>query len=145
MLEGVEWKQIRSAFIRARGARTQGAIAKAGGLYQSDISKLEANDNLGPAVETFVKAIEGLGISVSSFFAAIEGVISGTEKAGVVGGADSSLRRQDDTLDRRALRADLLHDIGTAIIASAGDIVHEAAAAHRRAPHRGTKSRRPGR
>lgn len=74
MLLGVEWKQIRAAFIRARGARKQDEIATAGGLHQSAISKLEANDNRGPAVETFVKAIQGLGMSPSAFFARIEGV-----------------------------------------------------------------------
>lgn len=74
MLANVEWKVIRSAFIRARGTRKQAEIAKAGDVYQSDISKLESNDNLGPAVETFVKAVEGLGMTVSSFFANIEHV-----------------------------------------------------------------------
>jgi transcriptional regulator with XRE-family HTH domain len=70
--EVVEWKVIRSAFIKARGRRTQGDIATAGGLHQSSISKLESNDKLGPAVEVFVKAIEGLGVKPSVFFAAIE-------------------------------------------------------------------------
>jgi transcriptional regulator with XRE-family HTH domain len=74
MLLVVEWKQIRAAFIRARGARNQDEIATASGLHQSAISKLESNDNLGPAVETFVKAIQGLGMSPSAFFARIEGV-----------------------------------------------------------------------
>lgn len=68
----VEWKVIRSAFIKARGRRTQGDIATAGGLHQSSISKLESNDKLGPAVEVFVKAVEGLGVKPSVFFAAIE-------------------------------------------------------------------------
>lgn len=72
ILEGVEWKTIRSAFVRLRGTRTQAQIAKAGDLYQSDISKLESNDNLGPVVETFVKAVAGLGMTVSEFFRQIE-------------------------------------------------------------------------
>jgi hypothetical protein len=68
----VDWKVIRSAFIRARGGRRQEDIAKEGRLHQSAISKLEANDNLGPAVEVFTKAIEGLGMPVSEFFLQIE-------------------------------------------------------------------------
>jgi len=68
----VDWTAIRSEFIRQRGTRNQGAIAEAGGLHQSAISKLESNDKLGPAVETFVRAIQGLGVSVSEFFAEIE-------------------------------------------------------------------------
>lgn len=68
----VTWAQIRSAFIRARGTRKQQDVARAAGLYQSHISKLEANDKLGPAVEVFVKAVEGLGMPVSQFFAQIE-------------------------------------------------------------------------
>ena len=69
---GVEWKLIRAAFIRARGTRIQEDIAKAGGLYQSAVSKLENNDQLGPAVGVFVKAIQGLGLKPSEFFAEIE-------------------------------------------------------------------------
>lgn len=68
----VEWKVIRAAFIRARGRRKQEEIAQAGGLYQSAISKLESNDKLGPAVEVFIKAIEGLGMRPSQFFAELE-------------------------------------------------------------------------
>lgn len=71
-VSAVEWKAIRSAFIKARGSRNQDEIAKAGGLYQSHISKLESNDKLGPAVEVFVKAIEGLGMRPSQFFAELE-------------------------------------------------------------------------
>lgn len=74
ILNTVDWKTIRSEFIRRRGARTQAEIAGAGKLRQNAISKLESNDNLGPAVGTFVNAVEGLGIRVSEFFAAIEGL-----------------------------------------------------------------------
>lgn len=68
----MDWATIRSAFIRLRGARTQQEIADAGQLRQSHISKLESNDNLGPAVGTFVKAVQGLGVSVSDFFRQLE-------------------------------------------------------------------------
>jgi transcriptional regulator with XRE-family HTH domain len=68
----VDWKVIRAAFVRARGRRKQAVIAKAGGLHQSAISKLESNDNLGPAVEIFIKAVEGLGLTPSAFFAELE-------------------------------------------------------------------------
>lgn len=71
-LSGVEWKEIRSAFIRARGKRRQHAIAAAAGLAQGDISKIENNDLLGPTVGTFIKAVEGLGLKPSEFFASLE-------------------------------------------------------------------------
>jgi transcriptional regulator with XRE-family HTH domain len=72
ILPRMDWVAIRSAFIRLRGSRTQQEIAVAGDLYQSDISKLESNDNLGPAVETFVRAVQGLGMPVSDFFRQLE-------------------------------------------------------------------------
>ena len=69
----MDWHTIRSAFIKARGSRTQEDIAaNVKGLTQGAIAKLESNDNLGPTVGTFIKAVEGLGIPVSSFFAEIE-------------------------------------------------------------------------
>jgi transcriptional regulator with XRE-family HTH domain len=80
----VEWKTIRAEYERAyRAAKLHGAsqssIALAGGLVGPDgrpkqnvISKILANDGLGPQVETFVHAVEGLGISVSRFFALVE-------------------------------------------------------------------------
>lgn len=74
ILAVVEWHTIRAAFIRERGTRTQAEIAEPVGLKQNAISKLEANDNLGPAVGTFVKAVLGLGMPVSKFFAQIEGL-----------------------------------------------------------------------
>ena len=74
IVTAVDWKTIRSAFIRTRGRRTQAEIAKAGDLLQPAISKLESNDSLGPAVGTFVKAVKGLGVPVSEFFRQIEGL-----------------------------------------------------------------------
>lgn len=67
----VEWKVIRKHFVQVRKALelNQHDIQ---GVPQPLISKLETNDNLGPQVETFVKAIEGMGITVSSFFLQIE-------------------------------------------------------------------------
>lgn len=80
MLNGImasmEWAAIRKAFRAARVARglKQNQIP---GSKQGMVSKLETNHNLGPAVGTFVKAVEGLGIPVSSFFAQIEGLPGG--------------------------------------------------------------------
>jgi transcriptional regulator with XRE-family HTH domain len=74
----VDWEQIRRHYAarladaRRRGF-TQKAVATAGKLSgQNAISKLLANENLGPSVETFVKAVTGLGLTVSEFFAEIE-------------------------------------------------------------------------
>jgi transcriptional regulator with XRE-family HTH domain len=66
------WRELRSAFIRARGKRTQTAIAKECGLRPNAISKLEANLKQGPTAETFIQALEGLGRPVSEFFLQIE-------------------------------------------------------------------------
>lgn len=86
----MEWKQIRAHYERLfleqkrRQGATQKSVAKRGGLakrgeleqdgdpYQSAISKLLSNDNLGPSVEVFARAVEGLGMSLSDFFAQIE-------------------------------------------------------------------------
>lgn len=75
----VEWKALRTHYERlfmeakTRG-ETQETVAARGGLRQNKISKLLSIENLGPQVETFVRAVEGLGMSPSSFFAQIEGV-----------------------------------------------------------------------
>jgi len=66
------WPELRSKFIALRGTRTQTVIADAGGLHQSAISKLENNENLGPAVEVFLNAVEGLGLRPSEFFLQLE-------------------------------------------------------------------------
>jgi len=73
-----EWKAVRGMFARymeaakARG-ETQKTVATKGGMYgQNAISKLLDNDNQGPAVETFLKAIKGLGLTPSEFFAELE-------------------------------------------------------------------------
>lgn len=79
----VDWKTIRAAFVRHRGKRTQADIAADAGIRQNDVSRLEANDNLGPSVETFVRAVEGLGLKPSEFFREIEGGQPQTHNAGV--------------------------------------------------------------
>jgi transcriptional regulator with XRE-family HTH domain len=74
----MDWNLIRRHYAaRLAKARhsglTQQAVATAGQLPgQNAISKLLANHNLGPSVETFVKAVAGLGVDVSAFFAEIE-------------------------------------------------------------------------
>jgi transcriptional regulator with XRE-family HTH domain len=78
----MEWKMVRSAFIRLRAGRNQNQIADASGLRQGDISKLESNDTRGPTVATFMKAVElGLGMRLSDFFRQIEEKNKVTEKA----------------------------------------------------------------
>lgn len=74
----MNWERIRSHYAQLiadarRAGVTQESVAKAGDLPgQNAISKLLANHNLGPSVETFVKAVKGLGMDVSVFFAEIE-------------------------------------------------------------------------
>jgi len=74
----MEWETIRTryALLLAEARRagvTQKSIAERGHLTgQNAISKLLANKNLGPSVETFVRAVQGLGLEVSEFFATIE-------------------------------------------------------------------------
>lgn len=67
-----KWAALRSEFIRQRGAKSQAQVAHEADLHQSAISKLENNDNLGPAVEVFLNAIDGLGLPASKFFADLE-------------------------------------------------------------------------
>ena|ERR1700741_4370582 len=72
------WETIRAHYAALlvearRKGLTQDAIAQAGQLPgQNAISKLLRNQNLGPSVETFIKAVRGLGKDVSTFFAEIE-------------------------------------------------------------------------
>jgi transcriptional regulator with XRE-family HTH domain len=75
----MDWEHMRAHYVRAlRAARdrgvTQKRVADAGGLKgQNYISKIKSAPRLGPAVELFIRAIEGLGISPSEFFAELEG------------------------------------------------------------------------
>jgi transcriptional regulator with XRE-family HTH domain len=68
------WLEIRAHYIalhaRAEaGGLTQKEIAARGGIKgQNSVSRLLANDKLGPSVETFVRAVEGLGMSMAQFF-----------------------------------------------------------------------------
>jgi transcriptional regulator with XRE-family HTH domain len=71
------WLEIRAHFIalhaRSEAGVTQREIAERGGIKgQNSVSRLLANDKLGPSVETFVRAVEGLGLSVAQFFAEME-------------------------------------------------------------------------
>jgi transcriptional regulator with XRE-family HTH domain len=71
----MDWPHIRDHYIRLFkiADRTQDEVAKAAKLSgQNAISRLLANEKLGPSVETFIKAILGLGITPSQFFAALE-------------------------------------------------------------------------
>lgn len=138
----VNFALVREVLRRARASvgMTLDDAARHSGLNRATIHSIEnikREPALKPELETIERLAVAYGLTLSSFFAQLEG--------GVVGGADSTLRRTDDTADRRALRADLLHDIGNAIIASAEDVVHEAATAHRRTARRGAKTRRSGR
>lgn len=67
----VVWDELYEA-AKAEGV-TQATVAARGGLSaQNVISKMTANRNLGPQVETFVRAVEGLGLTPSAFFAIVE-------------------------------------------------------------------------
>jgi hypothetical protein len=76
----MEWDRIRmhyAALLAAAQKRdptvTQESVAAAGGLArQNAISKLLANNNMGPSVETFVRAVKGLGITPAAFFADLD-------------------------------------------------------------------------
>lgn len=111
----VEWKDIRKHYIALRKARRIDQD-KVKGVPQPTISKLENNTNLGPQVETFVKAVEGLGLTLSQFFAQLENTpgVSPTPKTsqsdelgaaqnmnGVKHGASDSVRSQPEESDRR--------------------------------------------
>jgi len=73
----ITWKRINAQLARVitearrRGA-TQERIAENGGLQQNAISKMLANPNKGPSVETFVRAVRGCGMSLQEFFARLE-------------------------------------------------------------------------
>jgi transcriptional regulator with XRE-family HTH domain len=63
---------VRFAAAKRAGA-TQESVAKAGGLRgQNVISKMLANRNRGPGIETFTRAVEGLGMTPSEFFLEVE-------------------------------------------------------------------------
>ena len=69
------WLQIRAHFKRVMKERqlNQTQIARRGGWSNnSAISKLLVNDNLGPEVQTFARAVDGLGMSLSEFFVSLE-------------------------------------------------------------------------
>src|SRR4029077_3717416 len=72
------WMEIRAHYARlhalARAAgTTQKSVAARGGLAgQNSVSRLLANQNLGPSVEIFVRAVEGLGKPLSQFFIEVE-------------------------------------------------------------------------
>lgn len=92
----MEWAMMREAFrerFEAEKERTrklpteqritQAAVARRGGLAdQKIVSTLLSNDNLGPQVETFIRAIEGLGLTPSAFFASLEGGTSASLNGG---------------------------------------------------------------
>lgn len=74
----MRWTEIRAhlAALHAQAQSagvTQKAIAQRGGIAgQNTVSRVLSNENLGPSVEIFVRALEGLGKSVSEFFAELE-------------------------------------------------------------------------
>lgn len=58
---------------KRREGVTQRQIADRGGLSgPNPISKLLANEFLGPSVETFVRAVHGLGYDIAGFFATMD-------------------------------------------------------------------------
>lgn len=76
-MQRLDWARIRTHYtahlVAARKAgQTQQMIARAGGLRQNAISKLQRNHHQGPTVETFLKAVQGLGVPLSTFFEELE-------------------------------------------------------------------------
>jgi len=71
------WLHAREHYARLFDAAkakgwSQAAIARRGGLPQTAISKLLANDKLGPSMDTFLKALNGIGKGAAQFFAEAE-------------------------------------------------------------------------
>lgn len=136
----VEWKTIRAAFIRERGRRTQEEIATAAGLPQSAISKLESNDNLGPAVGTFVKAVGGLGLTPSGFFAHIESPRAPSALASDARSVHSSAGYGDplsptaDVVDLRSVIIAVGETLGETVAESLDRAVDRLAAAREQTP-----------
>lgn len=134
IVAAVEWKEIRSAFVRTRGRRTQKQIAEEGGLQQGAISQLESNDDLGPTVGTFVKAVEGLGLRPSEFFRQIEiGAKPATDEPI---GASAPL----EAIGAEGTDARTLRQIGSAFFAAAA---HAATPARADRPARRPRARKP--
>lgn len=80
----MDWALIRMHFatLHAAAGLTQKAIAERGGLAgQNAISKLLNNTNLGPSVDTFVRALVGLGQSPAAFFAEVEALARGADSS----------------------------------------------------------------
>jgi hypothetical protein len=87
----MKWRRIRDHYAQLFKIAdlTQDEVAKAGALSgQNAISRLLANEKLGPAVETFINAILGLGITPSQFFATLEQ----TDRAAVSSTSESCQR-----------------------------------------------------
>lgn len=73
-----EWNAIFKP-LKDDGAIDQTKVAQRGQLSgQNVISKMRANRNQGPQVETFIRAIIGLGLKPSEFFQRLEARLSGT-------------------------------------------------------------------
>jgi transcriptional regulator with XRE-family HTH domain len=76
-MQRLDWPRIRTHYTAhlaaaRKAGQTQQMIARAGGLRQNAISKLQRNHNQGPSVETFVKAVHGLGLTLADFFGELE-------------------------------------------------------------------------
>jgi transcriptional regulator with XRE-family HTH domain len=107
------WMEIRAHYAalhaQAQAAgQTQQAIADRGGIAgQNSVSRLLSNDNLGPSVEIFVRAVEGMGKSVSEFFLEIEQGALGLGPSGI--GLEATVTDRLDRLEQmlETLRARL--------------------------------------
>lgn len=154
-----KWATLRSGFIAARGDQPQAVVAERAGLHQSAISKLENNDNLGPAVEVFLNAIEGLGLKPSAFFLQLESGSSQTPKkeqnsvlhsgpSPVTVSADTPQTERDHgrrrSVDLSGISPDIrraLRTVLTGIVATLAES-EVADATHARPPARAKQSRR---
>lgn len=123
---GFDMAQFRALLRSEREARVGGRdkLAERVGVAKSTIQNAEIGPDI-PGIDTVARLIEAMpGLTLSSFFARVEDV-ERWEPELDAREAGPSLQRPADTLDRRALRADLLHDIGRAIMASAADAIRQ--------------------
>src|SRR5262252_6569946 len=69
------WPEIRAYYVQQVNARqlTQESIARRGGLRRQNlVSRMLTNQQRGPTVDTFIRAIYGLGLTPAAFFAEVE-------------------------------------------------------------------------
>lgn len=127
VLDWWRWRVIRAEMARrinAKRGTSQKQVATRAGLDQGQVSKMLLNQNLGPAVETFMRMIQGLGLKPSEFFAELErGWTSDTPVS--QGGGPAENRDEEG--------ADVERAIGRIVLRAVGKALEETKRKHRRA------------